>query len=252
MRLILKMTKLLGLLFLIGFAYSCATKLHDEFPKERDLDSYYHELEKPIGELLACGCLEFNAGEPILTTIFYPHASVDGYQLFMTDTTCYDKNDLSHYYEIPIQIDSLFKGKLLRVDQKVPNSSVFVKVVGVSKDSLFISDAIKVSSPISGTERDQKLITIDTLNEQMTFRWDKKYLDNSKVFLTLVGNKEGDLRSCSYTKNNYFQLDDPTAADRIIYPLDKQVKLESNTVLLWMSVNNDNWITHLAQIPFKR
>jgi len=227
---------------LINFVCSCDSKIYNSSLKDKSLDSYYHEKGKPIGGLLACGCLEEDAGNPILTTIFYPNNSVNDYQLFITDTICENKNDLRCYYSVPIKIDSLFKGKLLRIDQELPSTSVFV---------MFISDAIKVDSPVIETERALSFVSVDSLNGRTTFRWGKRDVGQSKAFLTVISNKVGDIRSCSYTTNNYFQLDNLTDADRIIYPLDEKVQIHDHAELLWMDVNEDNWITKLTRITFK-
>jgi len=240
--------------FLCGILtlHSCNNKLSQNELKILNLDTFYHENKKPIGELLACGCLEEKSGVPIFTTIFYPKTStVTQYKLFVTDSLYENKNDLINYKEVFIEVDKMFNGKLLRIDQELPETSIYAKVIEVGIDSLYISDAIKINSPVLNTEKNSSFVKIDSLNGQIKFEWDNSYLKESKAFLTIVSNENQDIRSCSYTTTNQFELDNLINTDRVIYSLDTSVQINNQGNLLWMSVNEDNWITRVAKVPFK-
>ena len=255
-------SKLVIFLFLTQIFYSCNHKLHkkefkQEEPKQKisipsNLDAFYHKNEKPIGEILACGCLEEKSGNPIFTTIFYPKNTTATHKLFVTDSLYENKNDLINYKEVPIQIEHMFKGKLLKIDQELPKTSIYAKVVELGVDSLYISDAIKVNAPVLNTEKSASFIKTETTKGKVKFNWDNDYLSESKAFLTIISNENQDIRSCSYTTKNHFQLDDLTNVDRVMYPLDTNVQINNQGSLLWMSVNEDNWITRVAKIPFKK
>ena len=217
---------------------------------QKSLDHVYHHQNKPVGELLACGCKEGTEESPIYTTIFYPNSRIKSYHLFMTKSDIDDKNILSNYYQIPIELDSLYHGKLLRIDLPVPSNSGYAKVVGISSDSLFISDAIKVNSPLLSSTKAPSIIKINRSNNHTSFQWDKTQFKDNKVFLSLISNDSQNVRSCIYSKENYFKVDDLSHAERIMYPLDPSVSLDESSTFFWMAVNNDNWITHLAKISF--
>ncbi len=213
------------------------------------LDKLYHDESKPIGELLACGCKEGTATEPIFTTIFYPKPQITRYLFYKTDSLISNPNDLIAYREFQVQIDSIFKGKLLRIDQK-PMINGYVKVVGVSQDTLFISDAIKVKFPLSPSRKSPDYVKVQDSDEKPIFEWNNKAIENSKSFLVLISNESEQIRSCIYTKNKQFEVDKLSSAERVMYPIDEQVNIDGNGSLLWMAVDQDNWITHLAQLNF--
>ena len=186
------------------FFVSCQfISLHKERNEAKNLDQVYHKCNLPTASLLACGCKEGTFIKPVFTTIFYPIDKVEDYHMYITDSLVSDKNDLSQYHEVSSLIDSLYQGKLLRIDHIPPSNSCYVKIVGRSNDSLHISDAIKVSSPMLNSEKASKKIKIKTTPNHTSFTWNTL---PDKAYLALISNRNKEVRSCMYTQKNYFNI----------------------------------------------
>ncbi len=212
------------------------------------LDVLYHSQNNPIGELLACGCEEGVDDHKIYTTIFYPVKGVTTYQLYMTDSIGKDKNDLREYHKVVVKVDSMFQGKLLRIDLEPPKRAVYSKVIGLGKDTIYVSDAIRVDLPMVSTPRSIDFVHVeqDTSTFAQLYQWNHVQFENPKAFLTLLSDTSGSVYSCAYTKRRNFVVDDLSTMDRVIYPRDPAKKNPGDLNLLWMCVNWDNWITHLC------
>lgn len=226
-------------------------------PETQNLNTYISDSSLPLSrQLIACAGggaqdVQQRADAPI-SIYFYPIDGAGTFRYYETMSINQDPNELDNYLEVNREDMPFFNGYLWRFLSPPLAEERWGRVTFETRDSLHVSNAIRLKYPIKPTLYDSSAVIVQANGINPTFTWPTVNEASDAIYFQVVSDRNGNLISGTYTFEKaftFYDLENVVLNIRDVSP-PPMLDLGENYTFTLMTVSEDNWVNLIAQRQF--
>jgi hypothetical protein len=185
-----------------------------------------------------------NTGDPI-SIFFYPIGNPEEFKYFESNKYTTNLNDLTIFFEKPLELRSEFNGYLMRFLHTGIDFPRWGRITYKKNGMIYISSPVSVNSLTDSSEYFPGVADIDlSVPGSPFFSWERDTIAGTSSYFEIVSDLSGNLISGTFTNDKHFRFYDLSNVILNIHDVSPPPILSPGTTYRFtvMGIGHDYWV----------